>query len=345
MLFVLFSQNSNLSKVSRYAFISFLYGPSKITRIEFEDGSACESIGDSAFYGCTSLTSITIPDSVTSIGSSAFSGCTNIEHATIPAHAISSIIKTNLKTVVITSGESYAFKDCTSLTSIVVLDGNTTYKSIDGNLYSFDGKVLIQYAIGKTATSFTIPDSVESIGENAFSGCTSLKSVIIPDSVKSIGNYAFYKCTTLTSMTIPNSVESIGNYAFYGCDSLTSIEIPDSVTTIGNYAFHGCTSLTSITIPDSVISIGNWAFYWCTSLKTVVIGGSVTSIGEHACRGWGADKIYYKGTSSDWSTISISANNDSLFASDDLIYYYSETEPMADGEYWHYVDGVPTLWK
>jgi len=100
---------------------------------------------------------------------------------------------------------------------------NAYYKDIDGNLYTKDGKTLVQYAIGKTATTFTIPNSVTSIGDWAFDDCDNLTSVVIPDSVTSIGDYAFYYCDSLTSVVIGDSVTNIGYRAFYGCDYLTSI--------------------------------------------------------------------------------------------------------------------------
>ena len=130
-------------------------------------------------------------------------------------------------------------------------------------------------------TSITIPESVDSIGGAAFAYCRSLTSITIPDSVTSIGKQAF-AYTSLTSVTIPDSVTSIGSSAFDGCTSLTSITIPDSVTSIGDFAFDSCHSLTSITIPDSVTSIGKYAFFGCTSLTSVTIGNGVTSIGEAA---------------------------------------------------------------
>ena len=134
----------------------------------------------------------------------------------------------------------------------------------------------------KNLESITIPDSVTSIGNNAFSGCKNLASITIPNSVTSIGESAFAYCENLKSVTISNSVTSIDNNTFSDCTSLTSVTIPDSVTSIGNNAFSDCTSLTSVTIPDSVTSIGNNAFSGCKNLASITIANSVTSIGEHA---------------------------------------------------------------
>ena len=189
---------------------------------------------------------LTIPDSVTSIGGGAFYGCTG-------------------------------------LTSITVKEDNPNYSSDEyGVLFNKDKTMLIQYPIGNTRTSYTIPDSVTSIGNGAFYECTGLKSVTIPDSVTSIGSCVFEDCTGLTSVTIGNSVTSIGNNAFRDCTRLTNITIGNSVTSIGNYVFYGCTGLTSVTIPDSVTNIGDFAFLDCGSLTSVTIPNSVTSIGSGA---------------------------------------------------------------
>ena len=209
---------------------SAFQGCSSLTSIEIPN--SVTSIGADAFHGCYSLTSIEIPNSVTSIGRRAFSGCSSLTSVVIPNSATSlgeSAFQgcDSLTSVVIgdsvTSIGERAFYNCSSLTSITVDENNVQYKDIDGNLYSKNGETLIQYAIGKTAKSFTIPNSVTSIGKYAFYLCSSLTSIVIPDSVTSIGERAFYNCSSLTSITIPDSVISIGKSAFYDCSSLTSV--------------------------------------------------------------------------------------------------------------------------
>ena len=268
---------------------------SSLTSITIPD--SVTSIGGGAFYGCTGLTSITIPDSVISIGSSAFKGCTGLTSITIP-DSVTSIGRgafegcTGLTNVTIgnsvTSIGEGAFFNCISLTSVIIPDSVT---SIDEGAFRGCSNL----------TSVTIGNSVTSIGNRAFDGCTNLsitwsynpalsagnfrdylRTVIIPDSVTSIGDYVFQNCSRLMSITIPAGVTSIGYYAFYDCRSLTSITIPDSVTSIGDSAFNNCSSLTSITIPAGVTSIGNRTFYDCRSLTNVTIPDSVTSIGYYA---------------------------------------------------------------
>ena len=213
------------------------------------------TIGEEAFWNCSSLTSVTIPDSVTEIGWSAFANCISLTSITIPD--------------IVTTIGVCAFYSCSSLTSITIPDSVTSV----GN-QAFDGC--------SSLTSITIPDSVTTIGWGAFCRCSSLTSVTIPDSVTTIGSSAFYYCSSLTSVTIPDSVTTIGGYAFNGCSSLTSVTIPNSVTTIEMYAFSDCDSLTSITIPDSVTTIGSSAFSHCDSLTSVTIPDSATTIGDSA---------------------------------------------------------------
>ena len=261
------------------------YGCTNLTSVTIGEGVT--TIGGRAFYYCSGLTSVTIPDSVTTIGSYVFERCSSLTSVTIGEGvttigygafwACSSLTSVTIPDSVTTIGDR-AFSYCSGLTSITVSENNENYKSINGNLYTKDGTVLVQYAIGKTDTTFVIPDSVTTIGDFAFSDCSSLTSVTIPDSVTTIGSYAFSGCSSLTSVTIPDSVTTIGDYAFYYCSSLTSVTIGEGVTTIGNYAFYYCRSLTSVVIPDSVTSIGREAFEDCSSLTSVVIGAGVTNV-------------------------------------------------------------------
>ena len=276
-----------VTKIGDYAFS----GCSKLTSIVIRD--SVTSIGNYAFYNCDSLTSVVIPDSVTSIGYEAFYNCNNLTSIYIGSGVknigsyiyetpsrngrIASVV---LPTIVYDS----AFRGCVSLSNICVDESNTAFESIEGNLYTKKGETLIQYATGKTDTSFTMPNSVTNIGDFAFEYCTSLTSVVIPDSVTSIGSSAFAYCTGLTSVVIPNSVTSIGDFAFSDCSNLTSVAIPDSVTSIGDFAFSSCSGLTSVVIPDSVTSIGGGAFSDCSGLTSVEIEGAPT-IGESAFSG------------------------------------------------------------
>ena len=265
--------------------------------------STVTSIGDYAFYDCSSLTGITIPDSVTSIGKYAFcySGLTSV---TIP-NSIASLEKCvfgacyRLTSVIIpdsvTSIGVSAFEDCDNLTSIIIPDSVTSIGDAAFEAcYSLTSVIIPDSvtSIGdgafencKSLTSLNIPDSVTSIGDWAFSGCDSLTNVTIPSGAKNI-NAAFRNCTNLVSVTIPDGVTSIAT-AFINCSSLTSVTIPNTVTNIAG-AFNQCKRLANVTIPNSVTSIGDWTFDGCSGLTSVTIPNSVASIGEWGfrfCRG------------------------------------------------------------
>ena len=213
---------------------------------------------------------------VTRIGSYAFNNCSNLTSISIPDSVTSIAIE--------------AFQNCSNITSISIPDSvtsigikafqncsNLTSIIIPNNVKRIEGST---FSGCSSLTSIIIPDTVQGIGDSAFSNCTSLTNVTIPDGVTSIGNSVFYNCTSLTSISIPSNVTSIGNSVFYNCTRLTNITMPNSMTSIGNEAFFNCISLVSISIPSSVTSIGNHAFFKCTSLTSISIPNSVTSIGD-----------------------------------------------------------------
>ena len=232
----------------RYA-DTYLVGAVDKTLSTYSIKEGTKWIGSSAFSNCSSLTSITIPNSVTSIGEEAFYGCKALTSVTLHSNSI--------------VGTSYYYTS----TTIGDIFGSQVKEYIIGNNVTSIGSSAFSGCSG--LTSVTIPNSVTNIGGYAFSGCSGLTSVTIPNSVTSIGSYTFCRCSGLTSVTIPNSVTSIGDDAFRGCSGLTSVTIPNSVTSIGKTAFHYCTGLTSVTIPNSVTSIGYGAFFGCSSLTSI----------------------------------------------------------------------------
>ena len=263
-----------------------------------------KSIGWSAFNGCASLTSVTIPDGVTTIDWSAFYGCSGMQTINIPDgitsigsnafYNCSSLTAISLPSSV-SSINQYAFQNCSNLASINIPNGITSInQSTFGNCDAL--------------TSITLPSSVTSIGDNAFNDCNNLASINIPDGVTNIGQYAFcncpklssinipngitgiktgtfYNCDALTTITLPSSVNSIGNEAFWSCDNLASINIPDGVTNIGEQAFSNCQKLSSINIPDGITTIKIYTFSNCDALTSITLPSSVNSIGDYAFYG------------------------------------------------------------
>ena len=215
------------------------YGCTALKSVAIPDGIT--RIGDATFYLCSSLAGVTIPDSVTSIGREAFVGCASLADVTIPA---------SVKDI------GYLAFIYSALTNVTIQEG-------------VENIGIGAFAICPSLASVTIPSSVAHIGAEAFTSCNSLANVTIQEGVKSIGIQAFYGCPSLASVTIPSSVVQIGDMAFGGCASLANVTIQEGVKSIGYGAFGDCTSLIGLTIPASIASIGDKAFYGCTALADV----------------------------------------------------------------------------
>ena len=270
------------------------YGCSGLTSITIPNSVTTIDYG--TFSGCSGLTSITIPNSVTSIGSLAFYGCSGLTSITIPNS--------------VTTIDYGTFSGCSGLTSITIPNSVTSIGSSafyntpwynnqpDGMVYA--GNVAYKYkGTMPNNTEIIIKDGTTGITGSAFSGCNGLTSITIPNSVTSIGREAFSGCSGLTAVHITD-LASWCNISFGNHDSnplyyahhlylngveVSDLVIPNSVTRISDKAFSGCSGLTSITIPNSVTSIGYLAFYGCSGLTSVTIPNSVTSIGDEAFYG------------------------------------------------------------
>ncbi|MCI8360073.1 MAG: leucine-rich repeat protein [Clostridiales bacterium] len=296
----------------------FLYNGSHLIKAEDSIGACTirpgtKSIAGGAFEGCTSLTEVVIPDSVTRIGPYTFKDCSSLTDVVLPDS--------------VTEIGECAFEACMSLTEVVLPDGVT---EIGGGAFNNcvslvkvvipDGVTRIRDSVFFACISLTeveLPDGVTEIGESAFNFCPLLTEVVLPDSVTEIGAYAFDDCTSLAEVVIPDSVTEIGACAFSGCGDILvgtgnasyssedgvlfnkdksellhcpgkkegRYSIPGSVTSMGQGAFEGCASLTEVVIPDGLTSIGRCAFYECSSLVEVVLPDGLTCIGDGAFYG------------------------------------------------------------
>ena len=213
------------------------------------------TIAHRAFDGCSSLTAVTLPDSLTSLSYSAFRACSALTAVTLPNS--------------LTSIPNSAFDGCSSLVTIALPDSLISI----GDWAFRDCSAL---------TAVTLPDSLISIGKRAFHGCTSLVSVACPRSLASIDVSAFSECSSLVSIAFPATITSISSFAFYGCTSLASATFPASLIFIDRSAFCRCSSLSSVTFPAGLTSIGGDAFFRCSALARAAFPAGLTSIADDA---------------------------------------------------------------
>lgn len=259
-----------------------------------------ESIGAYAFYYCNALESIELPEGLEVIGSAAFQYCNSLTEVTIPASATDVAVTDSTK-------NDFAFNMCSGITKFQVAEGNPKYCNDDeGVLFSKDMTTLLAYPLGRTATSYAIPEGVKTIGNAAFKqyqgGSCALTSVSFPNSLETVENNAFMS-QSLTEISVPASVKEWGSgvfqlnanlktvhinegiteipaYFFYGLDNVTEITLPSTLKVIGERAFDRC-NITSIDLPDGLEEIGEEAFE-CSKLTTLTIPASVKKIGDRA---------------------------------------------------------------
>ena len=319
--------------------------------------SNIEIIGEWAISGCEELYwKVLIPKTVKKIETGAFANSQGIKTIVYEGSVdewveieFESQLKSGLKlycgnsdslleNVVLTSAKkisNYAFSGITSIKSI----------EISNNVEYIGEGAFINCTSLKTVK---MTDGVKSIGESAFSNCSSLDNITIGNGVESIGDYAFAHCSSLTNIEIPNNVVTMGDGTFYGCSSLTNVNFEEDslLTSIGEEAFFDCSSLTSIETPNNVVTIGDRAFYRCISLNSIIIPKSVIRINDfafHKCTS--LTTVYYGGRLEEWIEVSVGDNNVPLANSTNYFYVENESDLPADNSnYWHYVDGVPTVW-
>ena len=328
------------------------------------------NIADYAISECLSLVKVVIPNSVTTIGKFTFLNCLNLSSITIPSSVvefkenpfnyISDHIISKIDVVLFCEMDSkpsgwdetvdnyrtiWNYGGITGTTNEGLIwalcndDNKNSYISIFD--YIGEEKLTIPSFITTTINGNNVDLPITTISSHAFDS-TNLIEVNIPDTVTNIGRGAFMRCESLKSVSLPNGISKIDVATFSSCSSLETINIPQSITSIGRSAFRNCSSLKSIKIPNGVTSIGERAFDGCSSLDCVIIPVSVTSIGRPSGFSGEYYTFYYEGTREQWDNVDYESSY--WYAS---VYYYSETEPITSGNYWHYdVDGItPVIWN
>ena len=324
---------NGVEKIGRWAFctcdnLTNIVIPNTVTTIE-----------NHAFYMCTKIVSFTIPNSVTNIEECVFSHCYALESITIPSSVVSI--------------GNQVFLNCRSLSSINVDSANQHYFAQDNVLLTKDKSILLVCVMAKEG-AYTIPEGVIEISQCAFDGCRLITEINMPSTLKTIGAWAFTSCSKLNSFNVNGNNSFICSkdgvvfnknmtnlIVFPGAKSGDYI-VPDGVKEISDMAFQYCSNITSVILPDGLTKIGQYSFNGCNSLSWMVLPNSIVSIRHDAFTGGINTNLFYKGTESQWSNIEFESNIDDVIKS--TVYYYSETRPTESGYYWHYANGVPTIW-
>ena len=299
--------------------VSYKGNDKEVTIPDMIDGYNVVNIGLGAFSRCFNLESVVISENIERIEQRAFNSCVNLKSVEIGRDVV------NI--------DESSFSGCDALSNITVKNKNTVYDSRDNCNAIIETKSnTLKIGCSKTV----IPNSVATIGENAFDNCFDLKTIEIPSNVKMIGREAFVNCMNLEKITLSEGLEQIGDSAFRGCLNLKNVEIPNSVTKLGFSVFMGCTNLTNVALPEKVTTINNFVFSDCvnlesvklpqkteiigdevfancSSLKTINLPESIRRIGFSSFNGCeNLTDVYYGGSEYSWKNIDMGDKNDSL---------------------------------
>ena len=324
------------------------------------------TIGDGAFAGCTALTAFSVEaeNKNFSVKDSVLYSKDGATIVSYPAGLTAKSFEIGKDIAAVRPG---AFAGAAKLEEIKLNEKNTVFTVENGVLYNLEQTTLIAYPAGVGAATFEIPTTVDTIEAFAFFNVAKLATVTLPEKVvdgsdnvtvkgvQNIGTYAFAG-SDLTAIAIPNATTNLGTYAFANCKKLVDISFGSSATTISKFCFTGCTALVKVALPASLITVEEGAFYNCVNLATLVIPSSVRfvearaftgclNLGKDATTGKKIGKVFYEGSSDTFygSQMNIDATNMDYLALYADIYFYSDNQP-ANGNYWHYVEGVPTIW-
>lgn len=251
------------------------FAESSVSVIEFPD--SLQEIGQMAFFGCYTLTEITIPGNVKKLDRGSFANCTSLSSVTLSdgiQEMEDYVFQKAIMTTVfipasVTSIDQLTFFCDEKLTSFEVDATNVQYTSEDGVLFNKNQTKLINYPLGKKATAYQVPDGVQTIGSSAFQENKVLTSITFPNTLQTIEGWAFCRCTSLLSFTIPDSVTTLGKGIWDSCYSLETVVVGNGVTILEYREFSGCASLRKVILGDNLKTIYLRAFYECSSLSEI----------------------------------------------------------------------------